>query len=160
VGALLIIVAVLSLTGGVRARPPAGTGRAIVTGVLIAAYTLGDKYAVSILGLAPLLYLWAVNMGEALFMCPLLRTRASEVKTLWREHLAAVLIIAIASPAAYLLILLALKQAPVSFIAPAREVSVVMGAAMGSRMLSEGHALRRMVAAAMIVAGFAAMAVG
>ena len=159
-GALLIIAAVLSLTRGIGTPRPTGANHAVVTGVFIAAYTLWDKHAVSALDLAPLLYLWAVNTGEALFICPLLWTHASQVKILWRERRAAVLAIAVASPAAYLLILLALKHAPVSFIAPAREVSVVIGAAMGGRMLSESQAHRRIVAAVMIVVGFAAIALG
>jgi hypothetical protein len=38
-------------------------------------------------------------------------------------------------------------------VAPAREVGVMMGAAMGGRMPSESQAFRRIVAAAMIVVG-------
>jgi len=52
------------------------------------------------------------------------------------------------------------RYRPVSYIAPAREVSILIGAVMGSRLLAEGDARRRLPAAAAIVAGVIALAVG
>jgi drug/metabolite transporter (DMT)-like permease len=163
-GALLILAAVVSMAAtesrGLGGRVSAATFHAFVTGVLIAGYTLWDKHAVSGLGLTPLLYYWVVNTTEAVCMTPLLQSRSPEVRRLWRERRAHALGIAVLSPVAYLLILFALKHAPVSYVAPARELSVVIGAAMGARMLSERHGPSRMAAAVMIVVGIAAMALG
>jgi hypothetical protein len=49
---------------------------------------------------------------------------------------------------------------PVSYIAPAREISILIGALMGTRLLAEGDARRRVFAAGAMVAGLAALAVG
>jgi uncharacterized membrane protein len=58
------------------------------------------------------------------------------------------------------MVLTALITAPVSYIAPAREVSILIGAVMGSRLLAERDAMRRLPAAAAIVAGVIALAAG
>jgi drug/metabolite transporter (DMT)-like permease len=71
-----------------------------------------------------------------------------------------VLGIAVLSPLSYVLVLAALTRAPVSLVAPAREGSVVLGAFLGARMLGEGHATRRIVAAMAIALGIAGLALG
>jgi hypothetical protein len=48
----------------------------------------------------------------------------------------------------------------VAYVAPAREAGIVLGAVFGTRVLGEGEGGRRIVAAAAIVAGIAALAVG
>jgi hypothetical protein len=45
-------------------------------------------------------------------------------------------------------------------VAPAREISILIGAAMGARLLSEGNSTRRLVAAAAMVVGVVALALG
>lgn len=57
------------------------------------------------------------------------------------------------------LILSALVFTPVSYVAPAREVSVLIGTFMGSRFLAEGNARQRLLAAAVILLGIIALAV-
>ncbi len=64
------------------------------------------------------------------------------------------------SALAYVLVLYALERAPVSYVAPAREVSIVVGAALGVGVLSEADGARRLAAAGAIVAGLAALALG
>jgi hypothetical protein len=41
-----------------------------------------------------------------------------------------------------------------------REISILIGAALGARLLSEGDTVRRMAAAAVMVAGVMALAMG
>jgi len=65
----------------------------------------------------------------------------------------------ILSPLSYFMILSALVFTPVSYVAPAREVSVLIGTFMGSRFLSEGDTKRRLLAAAVILLGIIALAV-
>jgi multidrug transporter EmrE-like cation transporter len=45
-------------------------------------------------------------------------------------------------------------------VGPAREVGILVGAALGARVLAEADPLRRMVGAAMIVAGVVGLALG
>jgi drug/metabolite transporter (DMT)-like permease len=72
----------------------------------------------------------------------------------------AVLAIAILSPGADILVLAALTIAPVSYVAPAREMSILFGALLGLRLLGESDAPRRLAGATAIVAGVAALALG
>jgi drug/metabolite transporter (DMT)-like permease len=64
------------------------------------------------------------------------------------------------SPLAYILVLFALAHAPVSYVAPARELSILVGAVAGTTVLAEGHRRRRLLAAGAIFAGIVALAVG
>jgi H+/Cl- antiporter ClcA len=49
---------------------------------------------------------------------------------------------------------------PVSYIAPAREISIVIGAFFGAKLLNESDAPRRLLAAAGMAAGIIALALG
>jgi len=64
------------------------------------------------------------------------------------------------SPLSYILVLTALVFTPVSYVAPAREVSILFGAVLGARLLAEGDARRRLIAAGTMVLGVAALALG
>jgi uncharacterized membrane protein len=55
---------------------------------------------------------------------------------------------------------MALVFTPVSYVAPAREISILMGAAMGARLLSEGDSTRRLIAAGAMVVGIIALTLG
>jgi drug/metabolite transporter (DMT)-like permease len=68
--------------------------------------------------------------------------------------------VALLAPLSYVLVLIALSSTPVSYVAPVREVGVLIGAALGVRVLAEGNARRRMISSAAIVLGVAALAVG
>jgi len=49
---------------------------------------------------------------------------------------------------------------PVSYVAPAREISILIGTAMGTGLLAEGDVRRRLVAACAMVLGIVALSVG
>ena len=49
---------------------------------------------------------------------------------------------------------------PVSYVAPAREVSILIGAIMGARFLAEGDAKLRIAAAIVILIGLTCLALG
>ena len=163
-GALLIALGVFFLLGSSREREPvdrAAIGYALLTGVLIAAYTLWDKHAVGVLRIPPLLFDWASHAGRALLLAPFVVPRRwPEVLREWRTHRREALGVAVLSPLSYILVLTALAFSPVSYVAPAREVSILIGAAMGARLLSEGHARRRLAAAGAMLLGLAALALG
>jgi drug/metabolite transporter (DMT)-like permease len=69
-----------------------------------------------------------------------------------------VLWVAVLSPLSYVLVLFALRLAPVSLVAPAREVSIVIGALLGSIVLGEQAGGRRVPAAIGVVGGIALLA--
>ncbi len=132
----------------------------LMTGLFIAVYTLWDKYAVANLHIPPLLEDVAAGAGVALVLAPLAMRNTGRLALLWREHRGQVLGAAILSPLAYILVLTALVFSPVSSIAPAREVSVLVGVLLGRRLLGEQNLGRRLAAAAAITAGVAAIVVG
>ncbi len=70
------------------------------------------------------------------------------------------IIIGILVPAAYILVLTAMAISPVSYVAPAREVSILFATLMGTHLLSEGRSGRRLAAAVTMVVGVVALALG
>jgi drug/metabolite transporter (DMT)-like permease len=137
-----------------------GVAYGLLTGAFIAAYTLWDKQAVSGLALSPILYYWAALAVEAALLSPAALRRTDEVRAAWRSYRLEALGVAVLSPLSYLLVLTALVFAPVSHVAPAREVGILIGTALGGGLLEEGGMPRRLVAAGAIVAGIVALALG
>ena len=64
------------------------------------------------------------------------------------------------SPVSYVLVLYAMQVAPLSHVAPAREVSMLFAALIGGHLLGEGDRLQRLLGAAAIAAGVMALALG
>ncbi len=163
-GALLIAGSVFIFAGGPGWRRGAGAGSAVayglLTGGIIAVYTLWDKQAVSVVLILPLLLDWAANLGRALLLTPLALRRLDAVRAAWRDHWREALGVAVLTPLSYILVLTALVSTPVSYVAPAREISILIGAVLGARLLAEGDVRRRLIAAGAMVAGVVALALG
>ncbi len=168
-GAALVVVGVFLLTASATARVDARAARkhrawaigyGLLTGILIATYTLWDKRAVSVLAIPPLVYENFAALARAVLLAPIGIRRWSQVKEEWRVHRKEVLGVALLSPLSYWLVLTAMVTTPVSYVAPARELSILFGTVMGARLLSEGDARRRLAAAGAVVAGVAALAWG
>lgn len=163
-GILLITLGVFLLTREPGSLRGSGLGMGVVygllTGVFIAAYTLWDKYAVSALLVPPLLQSWATTVVTVALLTPLAARRRKEALSLWRAHKPEVLGIAVLSPLSYILVLTALVFTPVSYVAPTREISILIGVLMGTQLLAEGHAASRLLAAGAMVVGVAALALG
>jgi drug/metabolite transporter (DMT)-like permease len=164
VGAFLVIAGVLVISSGkaahvVPARRRAGVFYGVLTGAMIAAYTLWDAHSVNALGIPPLAYFGTGAIFQSLLLAPsALRSRASVV-SLWRQHRRQVLTVGLLSPLGYLLVLYALQMAPVSLVAPARELSIVLGGLAAWRLLGEAQAARRLIGSLVVLAGIAAIAI-
>jgi len=161
-GAVLVATGVFVIAGGRRAGNAATGGvvaYALLTGAMIAAYTLWDKYAVSTLLVPPALLYWGSSLVLTTSLAPVAIVNWAAVRRYWRDHRREALGIAILSPLSYVLVLTALVFTPVSYIAPAREISILIGAAMGSRLLAEGQTARRLAAATGMLIGLIALAV-
>ena len=68
--------------------------------------------------------------------------------------------VATLGPLAYVLVLYAVQMAPLSHVAPAREVSMLFAALIGGRLLGEADRGLRLVGAACMAAGVIALAAG
>jgi drug/metabolite transporter (DMT)-like permease len=163
-GAVMVAAGVLLLSLDINRLRASGSYKGVVyallTGASIAIYTLWDRHAVHDLKLNPLLYLWAGSIGQLLIVAPYAARHRDQVAQEWRAHWKSAAGIGVISIAAYALILFALTFSPVSYIAPAREISVLLGTAMGSRVLAEEFSARRIVAAAAMVLGLVGLALG
>jgi drug/metabolite transporter (DMT)-like permease len=163
-GAVMIVLGVMVLTGNTEKLREAGArkamGFALVTGTVIAAYTLWDKQAVSRFAVAPILLDWGANLGRSLLLTPLAIRHWQSVLHEWRIHRVEAIGVAVLVPLAYILVLTAMQFTPVSYVAPAREISILIGTFMGTRLLAEGDVRRRLVAACAMVLGVVALAIG
>lgn len=164
-GAVCIGLGVFILTGDPRQiRSLSGRWAVVyglITGGLIAAYTLWDKYAVSTLMIPPVVLYYGDLLGQVGLLTPLALRDWQTVASLWRTYRLEAFGIAFLSPLSYVLVLTALVFTRVSYVAPTREISILIGVAMGNRLLAaEGDAKRRLLAAGVMLLGVVALAVG
>lgn len=132
----------------------------LLSGVFIASYTIWDRQGVAGLAIAPLVYDAGTAFTQLALLTPFAARRWPEVCTEWRTHKRWIFGVALLSPVAYVLVLTAMTFTPVSYVAPAREVSIVIGAFIGARFLKETNGSRRMLAAAAMALGVIALALG
>lgn len=162
VGAFLVICGVFMLSGGVSVAKEGIDSRTLIfglsTGLFIASYTLWDKYAVSVVLLAPLLLDYGTTIGRTIFLAPFAGRQWDQVQFYWTHHRLEVLGVAILVPLSYILVLTAMTVAPVSYVAPAREISTLIGVLMGIFLLKEGNVRQRLSAASVIVLGVMTLA--
>ena len=164
-GAVLIGASALLLTGNPfawhKSEARHAVGFALLTGCVIASYTIFDKASVAAWLIPPLLYAWGCNFFRVCVLVPFAQRRApGGMATAWRERRGAVIAIALGSPLSYILVLTAMVFTPVSLVAPAREVSILFAALMGAHFLREGDLARRVVAAIGMVLGISGLALG
>jgi drug/metabolite transporter (DMT)-like permease len=146
---------------------PSAQGWALVTGVLISAYATVDKAGVERVSPAAYLVLILAVAWLALAAQWLHAGRRQALLaeigipcwkgargTRWRIVLAALF-----GVGAYLLVLVALRYSPVSYIGAVREVSVVIGAWMGVRFFGERAGRVRLIASTLVVLGIGIIAV-
>ena len=135
-------------------RRPAGAGSALgpalLTGVLIAAYTSLDRIGVR-LG-PPWMYAWLLWFFGAIFLVAFTTIRRVPGSRLTDEP-AISLVVALLMTAAYFMILFALSVAPLAIIAPLRESAIVLVTAWGIWRLAERRGAWIRVAGAFTIVG-------
>jgi len=137
-------------------QPQAWTGVrwGLLIGVFIALYTVVDAYGVKELLVMPVIFDWFTSLIRTLMMAPhMLRQRHTAwvaLRGYW--HLAWA--VGLLSPLGYILVLYALRNgAPVSLVAPAREMSMMLGTFAGYFLLRETVSLGRWAGCAAILVG-------
>ncbi|MHA6323557.1 EamA family transporter [Roseivivax sp. CAU 1753] len=160
-GAIIIVSGVFMLTGGLRGRPEAAMPSLVfglATGALIGSYTVWDAYSVTAMVIPPLLLDYASSLARAVLLTPVAWRRRVRVAHLWRTERPGVLVIAVLSPLAYLLVLIAMTFTPVVYVAPIRELSVLLSVLAGSILLGEGNLSHRLSWAVVILSGVVLLA--
>ncbi len=125
---------------------------ALMTGAFIASYSLWDKTALD--HLSPLTLNQFGLVGWLLFLAPLaIRGGAAPVRSEWRERGRSILAAGVLASLGYVMVLTALTTSRISYVAPAREMGIVLGALLGVLFLGEGYGAWRILGSLLILAG-------
>jgi drug/metabolite transporter (DMT)-like permease len=168
-GILAIGLGVFLIAGGpalwAKAHDPAqrrrvrlGLAYGGATGALIAGYTLIDGYAVKVVAISPLLIDYFGNLLRIPFLLLLVRRDPAGLREAWRSQWKHALVVAVLGPIGYVLVLYAVTMAPLSHVAPAREVSMLFAALIGGKLLGEVDRGLRLAGAACIAIGVLVLA--
>ncbi|GAA5162686.1 DMT family transporter [Viridibacterium curvum] len=133
----------------------------LLTGLFIAFYSVVDGYAVKHAGVSPILLDYLGNLCRMPFLLAVLYWLhlrnplglRDYVKQMWRPAL----IVGTVSPVSYVMVLYAATMAPLSQVAPAREVSMLFATLFGGHLLGERDKGRRLFGALCIAAGVIAL---
>ncbi|MFN7693137.1 MAG: EamA family transporter [Burkholderiales bacterium] len=155
-----IVLGVLLISGLLRRKPmtpavAAGLRWGALTGALIASYTVIDAWAIKRLGMHPVAFDYWCNLLRVPMLLPLwwqLSSRAALGRS-WQLDRGAVLVVGAFAPLGYILVLWALKTAPLSAVAPVRECSMLFAALIGGHLLGEGDRWARLLGAGFIALG-------
>lgn len=131
----------------------------LLTGIFIASYTVVDGYAVKVMLMSPILIDYFGNLIRIVLLAPTVLRDRPAARVLWRVQWKYALIVATISPVSYVLVLYAMQVAPLSHVAPAREVSMLFAALIGGHLLGESDRVMRIIGAVCIAAGVVALAV-
>lgn len=157
VGTIIISVGAMVLTGDPRKVRSSnllpGISFGVLTAFSIAVYTLWDAYAMNTVHISPLLYEFGISISRFVLMSPIFLREKAAIHQDWKQNRFSALMIAIMSPASYFLILIVLGYTPVTYVAPLRTLSILIGVILGTNILKEEDSFRRISAGVMIVLG-------
>ena len=164
-GMLSVVAGVLMIAtqGQIRRllQPEAmiGVRWGLLVGLLIAAYTLVDAYGVKVLAIAPVLFDWATTASRTLIMLPHIARQPKRSWEAMRSFWPLAWAVGVLSPLGYILVLYALRDgAPVSLVAPAREMSMLLVTLGGLYILREPVGWGRLVGCGFIAGGVVMLA--
>lgn len=155
---VLGIVLVANLHRKLKHGALPGVRWGVITGACIAAYTLNDGWAVKVLALSPFLIDITGNVFRVIVLAPQALRDRQALKLEWQNYQRPIWAVAVLGSLGYLLVLFAMRTAPVSHVAPARELATLVGTWFGAKLLGEEAAAQRLIGALCIVAGVISLA--
>jgi drug/metabolite transporter (DMT)-like permease len=159
---VLLVVAGIVLVSGLiqqsHKAPRAGVAFGLATGIFIAAYTLNDGWAVKALAISPFIIDYTGNVFRIVVLAPKAWIDRARVRDEVRRYAKPALVVSVLGPLAYILVLYAMRVAPISHVAPARELATLIGTYFGARLLRERAPPSRVIGAVCIVAGVVGLA--
>jgi drug/metabolite transporter (DMT)-like permease len=162
VGAALMVAGIFLISGGHAVarddRLRLGVGYGLATGACIAGYSVLDKFAVARAAVHPILLDYAAAVTRSFALAPVAWRQRAELARLWRDFRGTVLLVALLNPISFIIVLYVMRHTPVSVVAPAREISILLGVFLGAHVLQEGQLRRRLFAAAMMFGGLVLLA--
>ena len=143
-----------------RQRVRKGIAYGLLSGAFIAGYTVVDGYAVKFILMSPILVDYIGSLARLSLLAPAVLRDRTTARIMWKAQWQYAMFVGIISPVSYVLVLYAMQTAPLSHVAPAREVSMLFAALIGGQLLGEGDRLLRLLGAGCIAAGVLALALG
>jgi drug/metabolite transporter (DMT)-like permease len=140
-----------------RTRTRLGILYGLLTGLTIASYTVVDGYSVKVLLLSPMVMFYMSCVVQAVLLVPAMLQDKAQARLHWKQQWKYALIVGAVSPISYVMVLYALQIAPLSHVAPAREVSMLFAALLGGHLLGEGDRVARLSGAVCIGLGVEAL---
>jgi drug/metabolite transporter (DMT)-like permease len=124
------------------------------TGSLIAGYTVLDGYGVKVLGIHPVVLDWFSNFIRFFMLGALVLRDRARARGAMEGYWWLAVGVGLLSPLSYIFVLTAVDMgAPLSLVAPAREMSMMIGALFGMFLLREPINAWRIAGCAAIIAG-------
>jgi len=121
-----------------RPKGQEGVRWGLATGSLIASYTVVDGYGVKMLGIHPVLLDWFSNFLRFFMLAPIMLRNPAHMRKMMHGHWWLAIGVGTLSPLSYIFVLTAIDMgAPLSLVAPAREMSMMVGAMFGMVLLGE-----------------------
>lgn len=162
-GTLCLATGVMALTfernSGIWKRPKPAT-YALITGALIASYTVVDGIGVRKAGSALGFAVW-LTIGDGLLTFLIVSVwKGREVLATARRNLGVGLLGGVLQVAAYWIVVWAMAIAPMAMVSGLRETSVLFAALISTFVLNEGFGVWRFISASLIAFGIATTKVG
>jgi len=156
----IIFFGILFIAGGRRLFSGAasvGVARGlrwgVITGLFIAAYTVVDGWSVKTLHVSPLVFYSLGLSLRSLLLLPVALRDGPGLRAQWKRNRTYIVAVGMLSPLAYTLVLYAMTRAPLSYVAPIRELSMMLAALLGAQFLREDDARWRIVGSALMAIG-------
>jgi uncharacterized membrane protein len=161
-GIAMLVVGIVSLQAGgfspralrqlSAARHHPGARYALATGVTIAIYSVNDK--VGVRWIEPALYVYLLFIGSVVLSAPYFwLARREATAACWRANRRSIVLAGALAPLSFVMALMAFRLGPVSYLAPMREVSIVLAALLGMVVLGEPRSPARLASACLTAAG-------
>lgn len=159
VGGIGLIATRGDLSAFRRPGGQAGIRWGTATGGLIASYTVVDAYAVKALGITPVILDWFSNLLRFFLLAPVVGANPRRALTAMKGHWWLAIGVGLLSPLSYILVLAALRSgAPLSLVAPMREMSMMVGALLAMAILREPVGFWRLAGCGVLIVGVVALA--
>ncbi len=125
---------------------------ALLTGVIIAGYSVVDKVGVGYVN--PFKYIYLMFLLTAICLTPYtILTKQRAIRNVWKNSKVSIVVVGFLCLFTYMLVLFAMRLSKVSYIVSVRQFSLIFGAILGITVLKEKHARPKILGAIFICIG-------